>query len=112
MEKRLDDRPHHPGEAAKQLLVNLYKNNELIRGEFKLGGRTVDLGNVKVPGLNVYAKDDHIIPPKTTQALRGAIGSSHYSEIGLDGGHVGVFVNGKSQDVLGNGIADWLLKRD
>ena len=80
-------------------------------GEFKLGGRTVDLGNVKVPVLNVYAKDDHNIPPKTTQALRGAIGSSDYSEIGLDGGHVGVFVSGKSQGVLGNGIADWLLKR-
>ena len=69
------------------------------------------LGNVKVPVLNVYAMDDHILPPKTTQALRGAIGSSEYSEIGLDGGHVGVFVSGKLQGVLGNGIADWLLKR-
>ena len=69
MEKWLADRPHHPGEAAKQLLVNLYKNNELARGEFRLGGRTVELGDIKAPVLNVYAKDDHIIPPKTTQAL-------------------------------------------
>ena len=71
MEKWIADRPHHPGEAAKQLLVNLYKNNELIRGEFQLAGRTVDLADIKVPVLNVFAKDDHIIPPKTTQALRG-----------------------------------------
>jgi len=112
MEKWLTDRPHHPGEAAKQLLVNLYKHNELIRGEFQLGGRTVDLGDIKVPVLNVYAKDDHIIPPKTTQALRTAVGSKDYSEIGLDGGHVGVFVSGKSQGVLGKGIVDWLRKRD
>jgi len=112
MEKWLADRPHHPGEAAKQLLVNLYKNNELVRGEFELGGRKVNLKDIKVPVLNVFAKDDHVIPPKTTQALRRAVGSRDYTEIGLDGGHVGVFVGGRSQGVLGKGIADWLRKRD
>ena len=112
MEKWLADRPHHPGEAAKQLLVNLYKNNELIQGRFELGGRKVNLHDIRIPVLNVYAKDDHIIPPKTTQALRSAVGTKDYSEIGLDGGHVGVFVSGKSQGVLGKGIVDWLAKRD
>ena len=112
MEKWIADRPHHPGEAAKQLLVNLYKNNELIRGEFQLAGRTVDLSDIKVPVLNVFARDDHIIPPKTTQALRAAVGTDDYTEIGLDGGHVGVFVSGKSQGILGKGIHDWLRKRD
>jgi len=112
MEKWLADRPHHPGEAAKQLLINLYKNNELVRGEFRLGGRKVDLGQIRVPVLNIFAKDDHIIPPKTTQALRSVVGSRDYSEIGLDGGHVGVFVSGKSQGVLGKGIFDWLRTRD
>jgi polyhydroxyalkanoate synthase len=112
MEKWLADRPHHPGEAAKQLLVNLYKNNELVKGEFRLGNRTVDLASIRAPVLNVYAKDDHIIPPKTTQALSGVVGSSDYREIGLEGGHVGVFVSGKSQGVLGKGIVDWLRERD
>ncbi|MBL8319080.1 MAG: class III poly(R)-hydroxyalkanoic acid synthase subunit PhaC [Burkholderiaceae bacterium] len=112
MEKWLADRPHHPGEAAKQLLINLYKNNELVQGTFKLGGRTVKLDDIRAPVLNVYAKDDHIIPPKTTQALRGKLGTKDYTEIGLDGGHVGVFVSGKSQGVLGKGIVDWLKQRD
>lgn len=112
MEKWLADRPHHPGEAAKQLLINLYKNNELVRGEFRLGLRTVNLADIQAPVLNIFAKDDHIIPPKTTQALRGVVGSKDYSEIGLDGGHVGVFVSGKSQGVLGKGIVDWLKMRD
>ena len=83
-----------------------------MRGEFQLGGRKVNLKDIKVPVLNVFAKDDHVIPPKTTQALRRAVGSNDYTEIGLDGGHVGVFVGGKSQGVLGKGIADWLRKRD
>jgi len=112
MEKWIADRPHHPGEAAKQLLINLYKNNELIRGEFQLDGRTVKLSDIKAPVLNIYAKDDHIIPPKTTQALGSAVGTADYSEIGLNGGHVGVFVSGKSQGILGKGIHDWLQERD
>jgi polyhydroxyalkanoate synthase len=30
----------------------------------------------------------------------------------LPGGHVGVFVSGKSQGVLGKGIFDWLKAHD
>ena len=65
-----------------------------------------------MPVLNVFAKDDHVIPPKTTQALRKVVDSKDYTEIGLDGGHVGVFVSGKSQGVLGKGIVQWLHERD
>jgi polyhydroxyalkanoate synthase len=72
----------------------------------------VKLSDIEVPVLNIYAKDDHIIPPRTTQALRGAVGTADYSEIGLNGGHVGVFVSGKSQGILGKGIHDWLQERD
>src|SRR4051795_5499508 len=33
MEKWLADRPHHPGEAAKQWLKELYQDNKLVRSE-------------------------------------------------------------------------------
>ena len=111
MEKWLADRPHHPGEAAKQWLIELYQQNKLINNAFKLGGRLVDLGNVTMPTLNVFAKDDNIVPPATSQALGRKIGSKDYSELGLPGGHVGVFVGGKSQTLLAPGIADWLRQR-
>jgi polyhydroxyalkanoate synthase len=39
------------------------------------------------------------------------VGTDDYSEIGLAGGHVGVFVSGKSQGILGKGIVDWLKER-
>jgi polyhydroxyalkanoate synthase len=110
MEKWLADRPNHPGEAAKQWLKDLYQDNKLIKGQFELGGRRVDLDNIRMPVLNVYAQDDHIIPPKSSQALGAHVGTSDYTEIALPGGHVGVFVSGKSQGILGSGIADWLRK--
>ncbi|WP_200905676.1 class III poly(R)-hydroxyalkanoic acid synthase subunit PhaC [Methylobacterium sp. ARG-1] len=111
MEKWIADRPDHPGEAAKQWLKDLYQDNKLVQSTFVLGGRTVDLKRIACPVLNVFAQDDHIIPPATSQALKDRIGTDDYTELGLPGGHVGVFVGGKAQKLLGSGIADWLGAR-
>jgi poly[(R)-3-hydroxyalkanoate] polymerase subunit PhaC len=111
MEKWIADRPHHPGEAAKQWLKDLYQQNKLIRNAFVINGRTVNLADITMPVLNVFAKDDHIIPPATSQALGVKVGSRDYTELPLPGGHVGVFVGGKSQGSLGSGIAKWLSER-
>lgn len=111
MEKWLADRPHHPGEAAKQWLKELYQENRLVKGEFTLGGREVLLSNLRMPVLNVYALDDHIIPPSCAKALAPLVGTEDYQEIALPGGHVGVFVSGKSQGIVGKGLFDWLKAR-
>ena len=112
MEKWIADRPDHPGEAAKQWLKDLYQDNKLIRNELEIGGRIVDLGHITCPVLNVYAKDDHIIPPATSRALGDKIGTRDYTELALPGGHVGVFVGGRSQQLFAPGVAEWLAKHD
>ena len=111
MEKWLADRPDHAGEAAKQWLKDLYQDNKLVKGEFALGGEIVDLKKIAMPVLNVYAQDDHIVPPKSTQPLQKKVGTKDYTALPLPGGHIGVFVSGKSQGILGKGIADWLKDR-
>jgi polyhydroxyalkanoate synthase len=112
MEKWIADRPDHPGEAAKQWLKDLYQQNKLVKNELELGGRHVNLGNITMPVLNIYAEDDHIIPPATSRAIAGKIGTHDYNELPLPGGHVGVFVGGRSQRLLAPGIANWLAERD
>lgn len=112
MEKWLADRPHHAGEAAKQWLKDLYQQNKLIQNEWELGGRKVDLRQVTMPVLNIYAESDTIVPPLTSRALNGKLGTSDYTELGLRGGHIGVFVSSRSQGIVGQGIADWLAARD
>ena len=69
MEKWLADRPDHPGEAAKQWLKDLYQDNKLVKGEFTLGGAKVDLKRITMPVLNVFAEEDHIIPPKVARHM-------------------------------------------
>ena len=112
MEKWIADRPDHPGEAAKQWLKDLYQQNKLVRNEWELDGERVDLGHITMPVLNVFALDDHIIPPATSRALKDKVSSSDYRELGLPGGHVGVFVGGKSQKLFAPGVAAFLTEHD
>ena len=39
------------------------------------------------------------------------VGSDDYSELALPGGHVGVFVSGKSQGIVGAHVVQWLEAR-
>ncbi|MCW5660317.1 MAG: class III poly(R)-hydroxyalkanoic acid synthase subunit PhaC [Burkholderiaceae bacterium] len=112
MEQWLADRPHHPGEAARQFFIDLYRNNDLAEGRFELCGRKVLLKNIKVPVLNVYALDDHIIPPPCAAALGKLVGTRDYSELALPGGHVGVFVSGKSQGIVADRVVEWVRQRE
>jgi polyhydroxyalkanoate synthase subunit PhaC len=111
MEKWLADRPHHPGEVARQWIKDLYQENKLIKGEFFLGQRRVDLTAVSMPVLNIYANDDHIIPPAMTRNAGQWVGTKDYTEVALPAGHMGVFVSGKAQGLLGEQIAKWLSSR-
>ncbi|MGI9388182.1 MAG: class III poly(R)-hydroxyalkanoic acid synthase subunit PhaC [Methyloligellaceae bacterium] len=111
MEKWLADRPHHPGAAARQWLIDFYKNNLMIKGKIQLSGKRIDLKNISMPVLNVYALQDHIIPPPCTTALSKYVGTKDYTELPLPGGHVGVYVSGRSQGIVGEGVFDWLIER-
>jgi polyhydroxyalkanoate synthase len=111
MEKWIGDRPHHPGEVAKQWIKDLYHGNKLIDGTLALGSQTVNLGDVSMPVLNIFALDDHIVPTAMTRDLQKHIGSKDYTELPLPAGHMGVFVSGKTQGILGKSLADWLFER-
>jgi polyhydroxyalkanoate synthase len=38
--------------------------------------------------------------------------TADYTELGLPGGHIGMFVSTKSQGIVGKGMVDWLVERD
>lgn len=111
MEKWIADRPDHPGEAARQWLNDLYRENQLVNGEFEICGEKIDLKKISCPVINIYAEQDHIIPVSCTKALGQFIAKKNYEEIGFPGGHVGVFVSRKAQGVVAGGLVDWLEKK-
>ena len=110
MEKWIADRPDHPGEAARQWLNELYRENRLANGTFEVLGETVDLSRISCPVMNIYAEQDHIIPVSCSKALGKFVKEELYEEIGFPGGHVGVFVSRKAQGVVADGILDWVKR--
>lgn len=112
MEKWVTDSPDQAGEAYRCFVKDFYQKNKLIKGELELGGRRVDLKKITMPMLTVYAKDDHIVPPSSTVPVHDAVGSKDKELMEFPGGHIGVFVGGRSQKLLTPAIAKWLLNRD
>ncbi len=109
MERWLADRPHHPGAAARQLLVDIYHRNALARGDFALAGRRVDLRAIRAPVLNVHGLRDHIVPPPCAAALGRLVDPAlPYRDLALDAGHIGVFVSGRARGGLGAALDVWL----
>jgi polyhydroxyalkanoate synthase len=111
MEKWIFDSPDQTGEAFRQFLRDFYQGNKLIKGELEIGGKRVDLRNVRMPVLNVYAEEDHLVPPPSSQALKDYVGSDDYTERSFPVGHIGMYVSGKVQRDLPPTIAHWLKDR-
>jgi polyhydroxyalkanoate synthase len=112
MEKWIFDSPDQAGETFRQFIKDFYQANKLIKGEFELGGRRVDLKNVRMPVLNLYAENDHLVPPASSIALEKYVGAQDYSAKSFPVGHIGMYVSGSVQKSLPPTIAAWLKERD
>ncbi len=111
MEKWIFDSPDQAGEAYRQFIKDFYQANKLIKGDVQIGDKTVDLGNIKMPVLNVYAMQDHLVPPSASQALKQQVGTDDYTELSFPGGHIGIYVSGKAQKQVPPAIGAWLDER-
>ena len=111
MEKWIFDSPDQAGAAFREFSNWFYKENRLLKGTLELGGRKVDLRQVTHPVLNIYGKQDHLVPPAASTAMQNLVGSSDYMALGLDVGHIGMYVSGRSQRELPQAIAYWLQRR-
>ena len=111
MEKWIFDSPDQAGECYRQFMKDLYQENKLVKGTLKIGEKEVNLKNVTMPLLNVYAKADHLVHPDSTKPLNNYVASKDKELYEFSGGHIGVFVGSKSQKELAPAIAAWLHKR-
>ncbi len=112
MEKWIFDSPDQPGALFAQFVKNLYQHNRLIRGELRIGDRTVQLRNIRQPVFNVFATEDHLVPPAASRCLQHHLGSTRYAELAFAGGHIGIYVSGKAQQQIPAALAEWLNRAE
>ena len=111
MEKWIFDSPDLAGEAFRQFIKQFYQGNGFVEGGIEIGGRPVDLARVRMPILNIYAEQDHLVPPDASRALERLAGTRDYTELSFRGGHIGIYVSSRAQREVPTAIHRWLEPR-
>lgn len=108
MEKWIYDSPDQAGEAFRSFLKDFFQQNKLIQNTLVIGNQSIDLKRIHQPLLNIYASQDHLVPPSSSTALKGLTSSSNYQERVFNAGHIGIFVSPKHNLTLAAEIAGWM----
>jgi poly[(R)-3-hydroxyalkanoate] polymerase subunit PhaC len=111
MESWIFDSPDQPGEVLRQFIKDLFQQNQLVKGEFEIGGQRVDLKQITMPVLCLYADFDTLVPPAACKKLLEYVGTKDKQELSFPVGHIGIFVSGKTQATLAPRIAEWVNQR-
>ncbi|MCB1598874.1 MAG: class III poly(R)-hydroxyalkanoic acid synthase subunit PhaC [Xanthomonadales bacterium] len=111
MEKWIFDSPDQAGQAFREFIRDFYQGNKLMEGGLKIGDKDVDLKNITMPVLNIYAEQDHLVPPSASIPLKDKVGTKDYTVLAFKGGHIGIYVSGRAQREVAPTIHGWLSKR-
>jgi polyhydroxyalkanoate synthase subunit PhaC len=111
MEKWIFDSPPQAAAALAQFVRWFYQENRLATGTLEIGGRPVNLRAIRQPVLNLYAAQDHIVPPSAAAAMERCIGSEDYESCAIDTGHIGMYVSRTAREQIPARITSWLQAR-
>ena len=99
------------GGAFRQLIVDLYRHDRLMRNEWTLRGERVDLTRIRANLLTVIAEGDHITPPCQSRAILSKVSSKDKELFTIPGGHIGIMAGSNAHKRTWPHIERWLAAR-
>ncbi|MEW6263781.1 MAG: class III poly(R)-hydroxyalkanoic acid synthase subunit PhaC [Thermodesulfobacteriota bacterium] len=111
MESWIFDSPDQAGETFRKFIKDMYQQNKLVKGEFTVGGRRVDLKKLTMPILNIFGEQDHLVPPECSRPLSKLVGSTDVTTLGFPLGHIGMYVSSHAQRDIAPTVVKWLIER-
>ena len=114
----LYDSPPIIGEIYREFTECCYKQNLLIKNKMRIKDTNdendiiINLKNINMPFLNIVAKRDDLVAPRSSKALNDVLTESHDKDlIEFNSGHVGLMIGKNAQKELWPKVGDWLKKR-
>jgi len=107
MEQWIWDGVDVAGEAYREFVSEVYKQNQLIVDEVTLDGQRVVLGDIEVPVLQIVGQYDHIVPAASSTPFNDLVGSEDERLIEFPAGHVGISVSSTAHDRLWPDVCEW-----
>jgi len=90
------DQVPFPGAAFRQVVDSLVRDNVLMTGSWRLGGRTIDFTDMDAAVLNVMAAHDKVVPRAAAEPASRLVGRpDRREELIVKGGHA-TFGTGRS----------------
>ncbi|MCA9198739.1 MAG: class III poly(R)-hydroxyalkanoic acid synthase subunit PhaC [Planctomycetales bacterium] len=111
MEKWTNDNIPVAGETFREFVKCFYQRNQLVKGEFSLGGKPVDLKRIECPLLLLAAEFDHLVRPQSTYGIISHVGSKDIEKKEIHAGHVGLAVSSKAHKTFWPEVAQWYVQR-
>jgi polyhydroxyalkanoate synthase len=110
MERWVGDNIPMAAAVFKEFVTKCFLHNDLVEGRLEVGGKPVNLGDIKVPVLGIIGEADHLVPPETTGVDMDLFENSEF--IRFPSGHVGLSVSSKSHKLLWPQVCNWLCNQD
>nr|WP_257252012.1 alpha/beta fold hydrolase [Burkholderia cepacia] len=102
-----------PGRWYLQVINQLFKENRLTKGEFVGLGRKLNLRNITCPTYLLAGATDDITPPAQVLGTEKHIGTPKERIVKktVPGGHIGLFMGGRTLTEQWPEIAKWIAER-
>ena len=107
MEQWIWDGVDLAGQAYREFVSEVYKQNQLVEDAVALDGRRVVLGDIEVPVLQIVGQYDHIVPAASSTPFNDLVGSEDERLIEFPAGHVGISVSSTAHDRLWPDVCEW-----
>ncbi|HKG38235.1 MAG TPA: alpha/beta fold hydrolase [Conexibacter sp.] len=99
----------YPGRMFGQIYHRFLRHNDLADGRIELGGRTIDLTNVRVPVLSIAGEGDGIAPRKAVHHVAELLPNAPEVRIAsAPGGHLGVLTGRAARSTTWRMVDDFL----
>ena len=101
--------PAFPGETFRQLYRTFHRADPFAEGGAMLDDYRYDPASLTLPLLNVYARDDGIVPPGASSRLEALVGATNCSRREHPGGHFDLLTSHRAHTEFLPGVAAWLI---